>query len=400
MNLELMRRISFESKSKIVLMIIDGLGGLPHPETGKSELETASTPHMDELARRGVCGLLDPVAPGVTPGSGPGHLAIFGYNPLKFELGRGVLEASGIEFDLREEDVAARGNFATINDKGEVTDRRAGRISTEKNEEICKLLDGDDFDGVRVIVRPIKEHRLLAVFRGKELSAELSDTDPQKTGVPPRECTPQSKEAKETARIVNRFAERARETLSGHHPANMVLLRGFSKHPHLPGMRETYRLRSAAIAVYPMYRGLSKLLGMEVLDAGEDVEDQVGRLRREFERFEFFFLHVKHADSSGEDGNFEEKVKAIEKVDRILPAITDLGPDVFAITGDHSTPATLKGHSWHPVPVVLSSEWCRRDDVERFSESACLHGGLGRLSALSLMPLLMANARKLKKFGA
>ena len=400
MDFEVMRKIAVQTESRIVLIVIDGLGGLSDPRTGKTELETAATPNLDELAAKSICGLIDPVSPGITPGSGPGHLAIFGYDPIRFDLGRGILEAAGIDFDLKDQEVAARGNFATIDSDGKVTDRRAGRISTEENAELCKILEGIKIDDTEVIVRPIKEHRFLAVFRGAGLSAELSDTDPQESGTAAKEAAARSEEAEKTAQIVNRFVSEAKDKLSEHHPANMILLRGFSKHPKLPTMAENYKLNAAAIAIYPMYRGVSHLLGMEVLDSGNGIEDQFEKLVKEYERFDFMFLHVKHADSAGEDGNFQEKVKVIEDVDRLLPLVTGLEPDVLAVTGDHSTPAVLKSHSWHPVPIVVSARWCRPDRVREFSESACLYGGLGRFAAVHVMPLVMANARKLKKFGA
>ena len=400
MSLELLKQISIQSESKIVLLVIDGLGGLPDSETGRTELETAKTPNLDALASKGICGLSTPVAPGITPGSGPGHLAIFGYDPIKFNLGRGILEAAGIDFNLKEQDVAARGNFATIDDEGNVSDRRAGRISTRENEELCRQLDGQQTDdGTTIIVRPIKEHRFLVVFRGQGLSSDVTDTDPQQTGVPAREASPLNNEAGKTARIVNRFVAEARKILS-HQQANMILLRGFSRYPQLPSMEEIYKLKPAAIAIYPMYRGLAKLVGMEVLEAGTKVGDEFRRAGREYRRFDFLFLHVKHADSQGEDGNFDRKVEVIEEVDRLLPIITGLEPDVFMVTGDHSTPAVLRGHSWHPVPFFLTSKWCRPDKVNEFSESACLYGGLGRFQALDIMPLAMANALKLRKFGA
>jgi 2,3-bisphosphoglycerate-independent phosphoglycerate mutase len=400
MDLTLLTRLSIRSESKIVILVIDGLGGLPRPETGKSELETADTPNLNGLASQGICGLIDPVAPGITPGSGPGHLAIFGYDPIEYDLGRGVLEATGIDFDLKENDVAARGNFATIDEKGVVTDRRAGRISTDRNAELCRLLDGMEIDGAAVAVKPIKEHRFLAVFRGQGLSTGITDTDPQHTGIPAREASAVQPDAKRTAQVVNQFVSRARDALSGHSPANMVLLRGFSRYPNLPSMSRTYKLTPGAVAIYPMYRGLSKLVGMEVLEAGKNMREQFESLRKNYQQFDFLFLHVKHADSSGEDGDFDHKVKVIEEVDGLLPMIKDLGPDVLVVTGDHSTPAMLKSHSWHPVPFMLVSKWCRTDQVKEFSESACVFGGLGRFPALHVMPLAMANALKLQKFGA
>lgn len=396
----LIKEISRSSPTKIVLLVIDGLGGLPHPKTGKTELETASTPNLDQLATKGICGLSDPISPGVTPGSAPGHLALFGYDPLEFSIGRGVLEAMGIDFDLRPGDIAARGNFCTMDKAGLVTDRRAGRISTEKCTELCRLLDGMEIKGVKLFVLPVREHRFIAVFRGEELAPEVSDSDPQQTGVAPRAVTALNPQADMMANIANKFIAQAKIALAKHHPANMVLLRGFSQRPHLPTMPEIYKLKPAAIAGYPMYRGLAKLVGMQVLETGAAVKDEFATLKQNYADYDFFFLHIKGTDSAGEDGDFDRKVKLIEEVDKALPGLTSLDPDVIVITGDHSTPALLKGHSWHPLPVILYSKWCRPDRVGEFSESACILGGLGRFPATQIMPLAMANALKLTKFGA
>jgi 2,3-bisphosphoglycerate-independent phosphoglycerate mutase len=399
-SLELIRGLARPSPTKIVLLVIDGLGGLPHPKTGQTELETAKTPNLDRLAAAGVCGLVDPVSPGITPGSTPGHLALFGYDPLKYNIGRGVVEAMGIDFDLKPEDIAARGNFCTIDKNGLVTDRRAGRISTEKCAELCKLLGGVAIDGVKLSVLPVREHRFIVVFQGKGLAPDVSDSDPQQLGVAPKAVTALNPKAKTMAAVANRFAEQAKAILAEHHPANMVLLRGFSQRPNLPTMPEIYKLKPAAIAVYPMYRGLAKLLGMQVLNTGTTIAEEMETLKANFGAYDFFFLHIKKTDSAGEDGDFERKVKLIEEADKALPVLTGLKPEVIVVTGDHSTPATLKGHSWHPLPVVLYSEWCRPDRVGGFSETACLLGGLGRFPATQIMPLAMANALKLAKFGA
>ena len=399
-NLELIKELSRPSPTKIVLLVIDGLGGLANPETGKTELETANTPNLDRLAARGVCGLADPIAPGITPGSAPGHLALFGYDPVRCNIGRGVLEAIGIGFDLQPGDVAARGNFCTVDKAGLVTDRRAGRISTEKCTELCQLLDGISVDDVQILVCPVREHRFVTVFRGEGLAADVSESDPQQVGVAPKSIIALSPEADRLAGVANQFVTQAKATLAKHHPANMVLLRGFSKHPHLPAMREIYKLKPAAIASYPMYRGLAKLVGMEVLETGTMVEDEFTTLEQSYADYDFFFLHIKGTDSAGEDGDFDRKVRILEQIDGALPRLTGLKPDVIVVTGDHSTPALLKGHSWHPLPVLLYSKWCRSDKVSEFSESACLCGGLGRISATQIMPLAMANALKLNKFGA
>lgn len=399
-DLELIREIARPSLSKIVLLVIDGLGGLPNPKTGKTELETASTPNLDLLAAEGVCGLTDPIGYGITPGSAPGHLALFGYDPVSCNIGRGVLEAIGIDFDLQSEDVASRGNFCTIDEVGLVTDRRAGRISTEKCTELCRLLNGMKVGDVEVMVSPVKEHRFVAVFRGAGLDDSVSESDPQQLGVTPKVITALSPEADRLAGIANQFAAQAKTILVGHHPANMILLRGFSKHPHLPSMGEIYQLKPVAIAVYPMYRGLAKLAGMDVLETGTTMEDEFLTLKQSFTKYDFFFVHIKWADSAGEDGDFARKVKILEQLDGALPDLTGLEPDVIVVAGDHSTPALLKGHSWHPVPFLLHSKWCRTDQVKQFSEPACLSGGLGRFPATQIMPLAMANALKLNKFGA
>ncbi|MFH1381587.1 MAG: 2,3-bisphosphoglycerate-independent phosphoglycerate mutase [Chloroflexota bacterium] len=399
-NLDLIKSIAVPSPSKIIMLVMDGLGGLPLPETGQTELETARTPNLDMLAAKGTCGFSEPVGPGITPGSGPGHLGLFGYDPVTFNIGRGVLEAVGIDFDLQPGDVAARGNFCTVDNKGLVTDRRAGRISTEKCTELSQLLDGQTIEGVKVFVRPVREHRFIAVFRGSDLSAGLNDSDPEETGVPPKEIKAMQPAAGKTASIASQFVTRAKNILAGHQPANMVLLRGFSTHPHFPTMSEIYQLKPAAIASYPMYRGLARLVGMEVLKTGSTIEEEVQTLIKNYASYDFFFLHVKGTDSAGEDGDFDRKVKVIEQVDKALPEIIKLKPDVIVVTGDHSTPALLKAHSWHPVPLLLWSPWCRFQKVSKFGESACAVGGLGRIPAIQIMPLAMAHALKLNKFGA
>ncbi len=388
------------SPTTIVLLVIDGLGGLPHPQTGKTELETADTPNLDQLATEGICGLIDPVSPGITPGSAPGHLALFGYNPVSFNIGRGVLEAIGIDFDLQPEDVAARGNFCTVDKAGLVTDRRAGRISTNQCSELCRLLDGLVIENVKTLVCPVREHRFIAVFRGEALVSNVTDSDPQQIGVAPRVITPLRPKADRMASIANQFITQAKEILADHYPANMALLRGFSQQPHFPTMGEVYKLKPAAIASYPMYRGLANLVGMEVLETGATIEDEFATLKQNYTNYDFFFLHIKGTDSAGEDGDFDRKVRVIEQVDTALPKLMNLKPEVIVVTGDHSTPATLRGHSWHPVPLLLHSRWCRRDKISQFSESACVLGGLGRFPATHIMPLAMANALKLTKFGA
>jgi 2,3-bisphosphoglycerate-independent phosphoglycerate mutase len=399
-NLDLVKELSLSTSSKIVLLVMDGLGGLPDPTTGKTELETANKPNLDALARAGVCGLTDPVGPGITPGSTPGHLALFGYDPVRYNVGRGVVEAVGIDFDLRPGDIAARGNFCTIDDRGMINDRRAGRISTEKCAELCRELSSLKIKKVDLFVLPVKEHRFVVVFRGEGLQPEVSESDPQRVGLAPVKVVALQPQAGLMATTANQFIDKAKAALAKHHPANMVLLRGFSQRPHLATMTEVYKLKAAAIASYPMYRGLSRLVGMEVLNTGPTVQDEFATLKQRYQDFDFFFIHIKGSDSAGEDGDFNRKVRVIEEVDRALPELTGLQPDVIVVAGDHSTPALLKGHSWHPVPVLIHSRWCRADRVAAFSEADCVSGGLGRLPATQLMPLAMANALKLAKFGA
>lgn len=399
-NLELIKEIAVTSPDRIVLLVIDGLGGLPDPETGRTELETARIPNLDALAARGICGLADPVAPGITPGSGPGHLALFGYDPIACNIGRGVLEAVGIDVELEPGDVAARGNFCTVDEKGVITDRRAGRISNEKCTELCKLLNEISVPGADISVHPVREHRFVVIFHGVYDSADITDTDPQKTGVPPVDIKYLGPGAIGLSNHVKNFINKAKILLAEHHPANMILLRGFAKKPHFPAMKEVYKLNPVAVAVYPMYRGLARLVGMEVARTGTTLEDEFATLKENYGRYDFFFLHVKWTDTAGEDGDFAHKVKVLEQIDAALPGLTSLEPDVLVVTGDHSTPAALKGHSWHPVPVLICSKYCRTDAIREFSEPAFLAGGLGRIHATDIMPLAMANARKLTKFGA
>ncbi len=401
MDFDFIQPLLKRNKSKIVLLVMDGLGGLAQMPDGLTELETAKTPNLDLLAAEGICGLHQPIGPGITPGSGPSHLALFGYDPVKYEVGRGVLAALGINFDLQPSDVAARGNFCTIDESGLVTDRRAGRISTEKNRELCELLGQIKVPGVEVFVQTVKEHRFLLVLRGENLNGEIHDTDPQVTGEAPLAAKPLAPEAKETARLIDEFAAAAREALADHHPANMVLLRGFSQKPDWPTMEQAFGLKAAAIAGYPMNRGVAKLIGMEVIETGATTEEEFETLKQNWTDFDFFYVHVKKVDSAGEDGDFDRKVSIIEDVDRRLPKLLELKPDMLIVTGDHSTPSVLKSHSWNPVPVLMHSKYCRTDSVTEFGERACMAGGLGcRFPAVDMLPIALANTLRLEKFGA
>ncbi|HEY2252458.1 MAG TPA: 2,3-bisphosphoglycerate-independent phosphoglycerate mutase [Planctomycetaceae bacterium] len=398
--LDLMRRLHLRNSTKIVLLVADGLGGLAIEPGGKTELETARTPHLDALTKSGVLGLSTPVLPGITPGSGPGHLGLFGYDPLEFQIGRGVLEGLGIDFDLGPNDVAIRGNFCTLDAQGKITDRRAGRIASEIGAKLCAKLDQINIPGVEVFVRPVKEYRLVVVFRGAGLGGAVEDTDPQKTGVPPLDPVARDASSQKTAEIAKAFLKQAREVLKGDAPANFFTMRGIDKRPHIPTFEEVYGLRAAAIAVYPMYRGLARLVSMQVLDAGQTLADQCARLEQAWNDYDFFFVHFKYTDSTGEDGNFPVKVERIEQLDAAIPRITALKPDVLIVTGDHSTPSKMRSHSWHPVPVLLAADTCRPDACTSFGEAQCLSGGLGQFPAKHLMSLALAHAGRLEKYGA
>jgi 2,3-bisphosphoglycerate-independent phosphoglycerate mutase len=397
---DLIRSLREPATSKILLVVADGLGGLPLEPGGKTELESAQTPNLDEAARDGVCGLSIPVLPGITPGSGPGHLSLFGYDPLEHLIGRGVLEALGINFPVGPKDIAIRGNFVTVDKAGKITDRRAGRPETERCIAMCKKLAKIQVSGVKLFVEPVREHRFVLVIRGEGLGDALNDTDPQEVGVKPLEANGADQASKNTAKIVNQFAAEAAKVLRNDSPTNMVTLRGFAKYPAISSMQDIYGLRCCAVAVYPMYRGLARLVGMTIVECGATLAEQVDALKRHWDQFDFFFLHYKYTDSTGEDGNFPAKVKAIEQLDAEISRMRALGPDVFVVTGDHSTPSKLKSHSWHPVPTLLFSQFCRTDAVTAFSEAACIFGGLGFFQAKHLMLMAMAHAGRLSKFGA
>lgn len=399
--LELIHGLAIDAQTKILMLVLDGLGGLPMVPGGPTELEAAHTPNLDALAAGSVCGLSTPVAPGIAPGSGPAHLALFGYDPLRYEIGRGVLEALGIGFDLQPQDIAARGNFCTLDpETGLITDRRAGRIPTEVAVRLCAKLRTIRLPGVETFVEPVKEYRFVLVLRGEGLQDGLTETDPQQVGRPPLPVEPTRPEAARTADLLNRWMAQAQKLLAGDYPANGCNLRGMAKDPGLPKMPDIYRLRCAAIATYPMYRGVAKLVGMEVLSTGETLEDEVETLWSHWKEYDFFFFHIKKTDSAGEDGDFTRKVEVIEHFDRLLPRVLAPAPDVVIVTGDHSTPARWKAHSWHELPVLLWSKYICPDGVKMFGERPCMLGGLGHIRHIDLMPLAMAHAGRLTKFGA
>jgi len=389
-----------DAGTKIVLVVMDGLGGFADADHG-TELEEADTPNLDRLAAEGCTGLGEPVGPGITPGSGPGHLGLFGYDPLEYELGRGALSAAGLDVELKPGDVAARGNLATLDDAGNVVDRRAGRIPDDEAAEVVdRLRDGVDIAGIEVALVPEAQHRVLVVLRGEGLDARVSDTDPQATGVPPLSPEAKAPEAERAAEVVAEFDSQVRKLLAGEPKANALLLRGFDSHRELPSMHQRYGLTPAAVAIYPMYRGIARLVGMEVLPKAADLDGQVAQLKEHWDRFDYFFLHHKYTDSAGEDGDFDRKVAAIETLDAVVPAIVDLGPDVVVVTGDHATPSQMAAHSWHPVPALMWGERVGRDGTERFGERWCAGGALGLRPTKDLMPIALAAAGRLAKYGA
>lgn len=400
MKLELARKLAQPASTKIILSVLDGLGGLARPETLRSELESADTPNLDKLATRSEVGLTLPVGHGITPGSGPGHLALFGYDPLEFDIGRGVLEATGIDFELGPDDVAARGNFCTLDAAGNITDRRAGRVPTEISSKLVERMRDITLDGVEIFVEPVKDHRFVLVFRGPGLGDGVTTTDPQHTGVPPLPAAATDDVSERTAALVNAFVAKAHEMLKEEPQANGLTLRGFAHYPQLPSFPETWGVRAAALAVYPMYRGLARIAGMTALPCPGGMSEQIQRMKERWDDFDYFFVHYKPTDAAGEDGDFEAKCHALQEYDAFVPQLLDLGADVLMVAGDHSTPALMAAHSWHPVPFLIHSKFAREGNVLHFDEEECAKGNLGTFPAMEAMPLAMAHAGRFTKYGA
>ena len=407
MNLDnVYSNLTIKTGAKLVLIVMDGLGDLATKQANyHTPLEAARTPHLDALSKDSAQGRMIPVAPGITPGSGPGHLGLFGYDPLEFEVGRGVIEALGLGLDLKAGDVAARANFCTLDGKGIVTDRRAGRIPTEKCEELCALLASKikKIGATQVIIKPGKEHRFVVIFRGKNLEGPLTDSDPNREGLPiaaVKAHEPKSAKQRNAAKLVAEFYKAALPLLKGKLPANGFLMRGIAHQPEIPTFEERYQLRAAALAVYPMYKGLAQLVGMKKIEGPQTIREQFERYVAEYSKYDYFFIHYKYTDKYGEDGNCEAKTKAIEELDAALPVLLQKKPDVLAITGDHSTPCAMKSHSWHPQPVLLHSAASGSDKLDRFTETGANLGSLGVFEAKYLIRLMQANAKMFDKFGA
>jgi 2,3-bisphosphoglycerate-independent phosphoglycerate mutase len=399
MDLDLIRRLSQPADTKVVLCVLDGLGGIQGPR-GRTELEEANLVNLDRLAEAGSLGRTLPVGYGITPGSGPGHIALFGYDPLTHEIGRGALEATGIGFELGPNDVAARGNLCDLDGDGLITDRRAGRLPTEETTKLCEQLRAIQFPGVEVFVEPVQDQRFVLVLRGEGLSDAIAETDPQREGVAPIEATHTAPEGERSASLVRDWIAKAREILGGRDRGNGVLLRGWSKRPDMPPFPELWKLRAAAVTVYPMYRGVAKLCGMDSIEGAHTFEEQLDLVAKHWDNYDFFFVHYKYTDSAGEDGDFRRKVDAISEFDLALPKLLDLNPNVLVVTGDHSTPAVMAQHSWHPVPLLLWGDYVRSDRSHYFSEPDCVVGELGTFPAKETLPLAFAHAGRLAKYGA
>ena len=407
MNLDaLYSELTLKTNAKLALVVLDGLGDLAiREQNNMTPLEAAVTPNLDALARDSAQGRMIPVAPGITPGSGPGHLGLFGYDPLEFQVGRGVIEALGLGMELKPGDVCARANFATLDSKGIVTDRRAGRIPTETCEKLCAMLSArvTKIGDTDVLIKAGKEQRFVVVFRGKDLEGPLTDADPNREGfviptVKPRDL--ENAKQRKMAQVIADFYKAAMPVISREKPANGFLMRGIAHQPHIPLFEDRYKLKPAALAVYPMYKGLAQLVGMKKIEGPQTIRELFERYLVEYDRFDFFFIHYKYTDKYGEDGNFAAKKKAIEDFDAVLPILLRKKPDVLAITGDHSTPCAAKGHSWHPQPVLLHSKLSGTDKLERITETGANQGSLGVFKAKYLIRLMQANARMFDKFGA
>jgi 2,3-bisphosphoglycerate-independent phosphoglycerate mutase len=401
----MLRHLLRRNDAKIVFLVMDGLGDIRTTECPKTPLDAARKPNLDALAREGLCGRSQPISYGVTPGSGPAHFALFGYDPLASEndVGRGVLEVLGTGYELERDDVAIRGNFATIDSNGLLTDRRAGRIPHEECIRICAKLQEriTEIEGAKIVIMPVREYRFGVVLSGIRLSPEVEETDPQLTGKPPLPPVAKIPEANRTAGIIAKLVDQCNAILADEKKANTVLMRGISRKPPIEPLQERTMLRPAAVAAYPLYRGVAKLCGMDLVDTGFSIREEFEAVRSVYGKgYDFFFIHVKKTDSFGEDGNCEGKTKVIEEVDANLPLLLDLEPDVIVVTGDHSTPCALKAHSWHPVPFLIRSKACGIDGAQAFTESECDRGGLGVFPATAIMDLALANAGKLKKHGA
>ncbi len=385
----------------IVLLVMDGVGDIPD-DRGRTPLEAARTPNLDRIARKASLGRTIPIAPGVTAGSVAGHLALLGYDPMAVKIGRGPIDALGVGVDLQPGDVVMRGNFATVKD-GIVIDRRAGRLPGDTAAELCFALNAKlrfKFEGIETQIAQTAEHRFVLHLRGNNLSPQITDTDPGQNGLPAKPCRANAPQAARTAEIVNIVAKAAADFLMINR-ANAILLRGAGARPHLASFNDHYGLNAMAVATYPTYRGIAAACGMELYpmmpsDAHDAINFAVSALQGP-NKHQFIFIHYKNTDTAGEDGNFDAKVAAIEHLDAALKPLVDQPPDVLVVAGDHPTPVAMRGHSWHPVPLMIASKWTPGGKNQRYTERQCADGELGTIKATDVMALAMGHAKRLRK---
>ncbi|MCK4443355.1 MAG: 2,3-bisphosphoglycerate-independent phosphoglycerate mutase [Thermoplasmata archaeon] len=405
---------------KILLIILDGMADRPVAVLGsKTPLQAANTPNMDWFAKNGMCGQMDPIAPGVRPGSDTSHLAILGYNPHEVYTGRGPFEAAGVGLPMEHGDIAFRCNFGTIDADGTVRDRRAGRIR-KGTSEIARDLDGMPIEGVKVIFKEATEHRAVLILRGDGLSPKVTDVDPHAVGVKYHECEALEPEAGRTAEIVNEFVERSREILADHEvnkkrlkegdfPANIILPRGSGVFPHLDSLEERFGIRSAAICGVTLIKGICRVAGMKILDVdgatgGLDT-DMIAKGKaaiEALESYDFVFLNVKAPDICGHDGDPEGKVKVAERLDMMMSFIRkELRNDVImAVTSDHSTPVSVRDHAGDSVPLIVYGKDIRVDEVSSYDEISVTKGILGRIRGSDLIHILLDQSGRAEKFGS
>ena len=404
---------------KVVLVIIDGLGDRPISELkDQTPLEAANTPNLDYFATNGITGIMNAIDVGIRPGSDTSHLAIFGYDPETHYTGRGIFEAAGIGMELKKGDIALRGNFATVTEDLIIVDRRAGRI--ENVSKLADALNGMKIDGVRFFVKAGVMHRAGVVLRGSNLSHMVSDNDPHEVGVKVKQvkALDNTEEAKFTASVINKFLEEAHKILKEHEvnkkrrkerllEANYILLRGASKLTHFEPFEKKYKLKACCIAGAGLYKGIAKVLGMDVLQvkgatgtANTDINAKFIAAKKALAKYDFVFVHIKYADNYAEDGNVFGKLKFIEKIDDALIHLIGIKDTLIVITADHSTPCKLKAHSGDPVPIVMFGEGVRTDKVKEFNERSCMQGGLGRIKGKDLMNEILNLIGKAKLYGA
>ena len=404
---------------KTFFVICDGLGDRPIPKLGrKTPLEYAKTPNLDAIARRGIIGAMNTIDIGVRPGSDTAHMAIFGYDPHVYYTGRGPFETAGLRMEHKDGDICFRVNMGTVDDTLHIIDRRAGRIGD--TSAFARELNGMKIDGVEFFVKAGTGYRMGMIMRGKKLSTHITDIDPGHVGKGVRMCeaTDDTSEAKRTAKILNTFVSRAHKLLkrmpvnidrqkNGLPQANYLLVRGAGVYPKLPRFFDKYGLRAACFAGAGLYKGIARLIGMDVVHVPGATGKPDSNIRAKVETaikhrkdYDFFFIHFKGADSCGEDGDVEGKIAYIEKIDDAVAPLLKLKNSLVVITADHSTPCTIKSHSADDVPIVIMGDEVRDDDVHEFSERTCAKGRMGHIKGMHVMPIILDLMGIAEKFGA